>query len=141
MAKAKRPRFKINDRITLASYTPLIPAYGGKPFVGRDKVLRVSSVTGKGTQRDPWFLSVTDDEGHFWTLPPDDVIPAAERNDLRSHMKKKPKKSDKEIEHEISEFLLNSPDAERDGHTKVEFVYYIIPERQQARRRMAPRVR
>lgn len=74
MAKTKRPSLKINDRVTLRFRA--IPAYGGKPFVGKDTVLRVSSVSGKGTVRDPWMVSVTDDAGSFWSLPPDDFVAA-----------------------------------------------------------------
>ena len=70
---AKRPKFKIGDLVSLASYTPLIPAYGGKPFVGRETILRVSSITGKGTLRAPWFVHVTDGSS-FWQLPPDDLV-------------------------------------------------------------------
>lgn len=78
MAKTRRPRFQINDRVTLAPYTPLIPAYGGKPFVGRETVLRVSSIDGKGTLRAPWGVNITDDEGHFWHMQPDDIVSADE---------------------------------------------------------------
>lgn len=56
----------------------VIPAYGGKPFVGRDTVLRVSCVTGKGSLRNPWGVSVTDDAGDFWGLLPDDLVLADE---------------------------------------------------------------
>lgn len=73
---AKRPKFRIGDLVSLASYTPLIPAYMGKPFVGRETVLRVSSITGKGGVRDPWFVHVTDGTS-FWQLPPDELVLAA----------------------------------------------------------------
>jgi hypothetical protein len=69
-----RPHLHINDRVVLASYAPLIPAYDGKPFVGRETVLRVSSISGTGSNRNPWHVSVTDDEGHFWTIEPDDLV-------------------------------------------------------------------
>lgn len=94
MAKTKRPAFKIDDRITLASYTPLIPAHGGRPFVGRDTVLRVIAIVGKGTLRDPRFLKVADDNGHSWTIPPDDVVPA----ENRVHMSKGSFRVEQEIE-------------------------------------------
>jgi hypothetical protein len=94
MAKAKRPPFKINDRVTIASYTPLVPAYGGKPFVGRETVLRVSSVTGTGSQRNPYFVHVTDG-GHFWQFPPDDIVLAEEGT--RHATKKSPAQLDREI--------------------------------------------
>jgi len=79
MAKTKRPSFRVNDLVTLAAWTPLIPSYRDsftgqtKPFVGREKILRVASVSGTGSMRNPWFLKLTDDEGHDWTLPPADV--------------------------------------------------------------------
>lgn len=113
MAKSARPKFQIGDRVSLAAWTPLIPAYGGKPFVGRSAVLRVSSITGKGTTRDPWFLSVTDDAGHFWTLPPDDVVGADP--DARSHSSKRvaPAKLDREI----LKFLVESETRNASGPT------------------------
>ena len=76
--RGKRPRFRVGDRVTLASHVRPIPAYSGKPFVGREDVLRVSSVTGRGTLRDPWGVSVTDDQGHFWGLLPGDLVLAEE---------------------------------------------------------------
>lgn len=93
--KAKRPKFKINDRVTIASYTPLVPAYGGKPFVGRDTILRVSSIAGTGSLRNPYFVHVTDDEGHFWQFPPDDIVPADEG--VQHATKKSPAQLDREI--------------------------------------------
>lgn len=87
--KAKRPKFKINDRVTIASYTPLVPAYGGKPFVGRGTILRVASITGTGSLRQPYFVHVTDDEGHVWQFPPDDIVLADESPSERPHAAKK----------------------------------------------------
>lgn len=99
-AKPKRPRFHVNDRITIAPYTPLIPAYGGKPFVGRETVLRVSSITGTGAVRNPWFVHVTDDAGHFWQMPPDDIVPA--ENEMHHATKKK---SPRQLQREVNEIL------------------------------------
>jgi len=103
MAKAKRPRFRVNDRVSLAPHTPLIPAYGGKPFVGRDTILRVSSVVGKGTLRDPWGVNITDDAGHFWHLQPGDIVP---RHNGESHARKK---SSAQLDREIAETLGARP--------------------------------
>lgn len=106
MAKAKRPRFRVNDRVTLAEHTPLIPAYGGKPFVGRNTVLRVSSVVGKGTQRDPWGVNITDDEGHFWHMQPSDLVPAEEvTGHARMSRHHAVKKSPGRLQREINEVL------------------------------------
>jgi hypothetical protein len=74
MAKERRPTFRVSDRVVLAEHTPLIPAYEGKPFVGRETVLRVSSIVGKGTQRAPWGVNITDDAGHFWRMDPGDLM-------------------------------------------------------------------
>jgi len=82
--RGKRPRFRAGDRVSLASHVRPIPAYGGKPFVGRDAVLRVSSVTGRGTLRDPWGVSVTDDAGNFWGLMPGDLV-LADEGTARAH--------------------------------------------------------
>ena len=72
MAKTKRPTLRKHDRVTLSRIKSLIPAYGGKPFVGRDTILTVSHLTGTGAQRNPWHVVVTDGT-HFWHLEPDDV--------------------------------------------------------------------
>ena len=73
MAKTKRPDFKANDLVTMRYAS--IPAYGGKPFVSKfDTVLRVQSVTGTGTMRNPWHVIVTDDAGHTWILQPGDLM-------------------------------------------------------------------
>ena len=72
MATSKRPALRKHDRVTLSRIKSVIPAYGGKPFVGRDTVLTVSELTGKGSKRNPWHVVVTDGT-HFWHLEPDDV--------------------------------------------------------------------
>jgi hypothetical protein len=70
-----RPRFQINDRVVLAGHTRSISPYDGKPFVSKlESVLRVSSISGTGSKRSPWQVSVTDDLGHFWQLQPDDLV-------------------------------------------------------------------
>jgi hypothetical protein len=104
--KAKRPKFKINDRVMLASYTPLVPAYGGKPFLGRGTVLRVSSITGTGALRNPYFVHVTDGEGHFWQFPPDDVVPAGEgtAHATRSAPRKYGKRASEKVRKTMHEF-------------------------------------
>src|ERR1700751_854003 len=108
--RTKRPRFKINDRVALASYTPLVPAYAGKPFLGRNTVLRVSSLAGKGTLRDPYFVHVTDDEGHFWQFPLDDIVPAEENV---SHAAKK---SPAQLQREIDEALTSPASTDPKAH-------------------------
>ena len=72
MATTKRPALRKQDRVTLSRIKSVIPAYGGKPFVGRDTVLTVSHLTGTGSKRNPWHVVVTDGE-HFWHLEPGDV--------------------------------------------------------------------
>ena len=64
----KRPDIRIGDRVTLADH--VCTAY--YPGLLRDTVLRVSSVSGNGTARAPWVVSVTDDRGNFWRNDPDD---------------------------------------------------------------------
>lgn len=76
MAKTKRPNLQLRQSVTLSSIKSPIPAYDGKPFVGRDMQLTVSHITGKGTIRDPWHVVVTDGM-HFWHLEPNDVTPAS----------------------------------------------------------------
>lgn len=78
MAKTSRPQFRINDLVTIAPWMRPIPAYSGKPFVGREKILRVSRVSGTGSVRNPWMVSVTDDAGSFWNLPPSDFALVAD---------------------------------------------------------------
>jgi len=77
MKKASRPRVRPGDRVILAYHKSVIPAYDGKPFVGHDQELRVSSVPGTGSQRNPYGVVVTDGE-HFWHLLPEDVVPVPE---------------------------------------------------------------
>jgi hypothetical protein len=72
MAASKRPALRKQDRVTLSRVKRPIPAYDGKPFVGREDVLTVSHVTGTGSKRNPWWVVVTDGT-HFWHLEPDDV--------------------------------------------------------------------
>lgn len=72
MSASKRPTLRKHDRVTLAPHKSLIPAYGGKPFVGRETILTVSHLTGTGAKRNPWHVVVTDGT-HFWHLEPDDV--------------------------------------------------------------------
>jgi hypothetical protein len=69
-----RPKFHINDRVVLASHVRAFPPYDGKPFVGHENVLRVSSISGTGSKRNPYHVSCTDDQGHFWSIEPDDLI-------------------------------------------------------------------
>ncbi len=69
-----RPGFRVNDRVILASHMRAIPPYDGKPFVSKEDVLRVSSIIGTGSKRNPYHVSVTDDKGHFWQIQPDDLV-------------------------------------------------------------------
>lgn len=71
--RPRRPKLRTGDLVLLAPQKSVIPAYDGKPFVGRESVLRVSSVTGTGSARSPYRVVVTDGE-HFWHLEPDDVV-------------------------------------------------------------------
>jgi hypothetical protein len=71
--KAKRPDLGPSDHVTLASHVRHFPTCDGKPPILADTVLRVSSVSGKGTRTWPWVVSVTD--GHrFLHLDPEDVV-------------------------------------------------------------------
>lgn len=72
MAKQSRPKLLKNDSIKIASHVAVIPAYGDKPFVGHDTLLRVSSISGTGTRRNPWSISVTDGV-YFWHFAPEDI--------------------------------------------------------------------
>jgi hypothetical protein len=73
--KTKRPTLRPADLVTLASHVRSFPAYDGKPAILRDTVLRVSSIQGKGTNRAPWKVTLTDGM-HFWHVNADDVAPA-----------------------------------------------------------------
>jgi len=75
MPQSKRPALRKQDRVTLSRIKSPIPAYAGKPFVGREDVLTVSHITGTGAKRNPWGVVVTDGT-HFWHLEPGDVTPA-----------------------------------------------------------------
>lgn len=70
--KAKRPAVKLRDAVTLSTAKSVIPAHDGKPWVLRDTVLTVSSITGTGSKRSPYAVVVTDGT-HFWHLEPGDV--------------------------------------------------------------------
>jgi len=83
----KRPALRKQDRVTLSRIKSPIPAYGGKPFVGREDVLTVSHITGTGAKRNPWGVVVTDGT-HFWNLEPGDVTPL-DTNVTTSHSTKK----------------------------------------------------
>ena len=72
VARDARPNYSKNDKVTLCSHVSTIPAYDGKPFVGRDTVLSVSHLTGRGTKRDPWRVVLTDGF-HFWHMDPVDI--------------------------------------------------------------------
>ncbi len=67
--KARRPNFQIRDLVVLAPGVR-VPATNSHPALLVDTVLRVSSLSGRGTLRDPWTLNVTDGF-HFWGLDPD----------------------------------------------------------------------
>ncbi len=71
--KAKRPQVKPGELVVLSPIKRPIPAYDGKPFVGRETVLTVSGVSGTGTVRSPWQVVVTDGQ-HSWHLEGDDVV-------------------------------------------------------------------
>jgi len=101
MAETKRPSLKANDLVTLRFSS--IPAYGGKPFLGKaDTVLRVQSVTGTGTMRSPWHVIVTDDAGHTWTLPPGDFMLADASSTPRHHVTKGSTQIQREIDEELT---------------------------------------
>jgi hypothetical protein len=77
--KTKRPALRPADLVTLASHvrhfpTSRCPIDGHeRPPILADTVLRVSSVSGKGTKTWPWVVSVTD--GHrFLHLDADEVV-------------------------------------------------------------------
>jgi len=101
MAKTKRPSLKANDLVTLRFSS--IPASGGKPFLGKaDTVLRVQSVTGTGTMRNPWQAIVTDDAGHTWTLPPGDFMLADASSPPGHHVTKGSTQIQREINEELA---------------------------------------
>lgn len=92
----RRPRHRKHDRVTLAPHKSVIPAYGGKPFVGRDTVLTVSHLTGTGSKRNPWHVVVTDGT-HFWHLEPDDVV-RVENDAGTSHSTVKRRNSQRDLD-------------------------------------------
>jgi hypothetical protein len=78
MPRPKRPRFLPGQAVMLAGHVRAIPSYFDhlanvqKPHVAKDQILRVSSVHGRGTNAQPFAISVTDGT-HFWTLAPTDL--------------------------------------------------------------------
>lgn len=73
MTKTKRPTIRTGDTVRLADHVSNFPSYADKPAVTRATELRVSSITGKGTTRAPWSVSLTDGT-HFWHVEPGDVV-------------------------------------------------------------------
>ena len=67
-----RPHFRKNDKITSLS---IVPAYDGKPQIGRDTELSVSHVTGRGSKCAPWRVVATDGI-HFWHFDPENIVRA-----------------------------------------------------------------
>lgn len=67
-----RAPFSPGDAVRLAPGVRVVPAYGGKPAVHRGTDLCVAEVTGRGTERAPWSIIVTDGS-HLWHLDPDDL--------------------------------------------------------------------
>jgi hypothetical protein len=70
--KTKRPAFRPGDSVTLASHVRTPIRMEGSADILRDTVLRVSCVTGRGTLRAPWEVSVTDGAS-FWKFDPSDI--------------------------------------------------------------------
>lgn len=70
--KSPRPKFNIGDNVTMADHMRTIPEYDGKPAVYPSTVLRVSSIVGKGTKREPWSVRLTNGV-HFWCFDPADI--------------------------------------------------------------------
>lgn len=72
--KQPRPSLFVGDTVKLADHVRTIPAVDGRPMVTRETMLRVRSVIGRGTQRDPWRVLVSDEtHEHTWYLDPDDL--------------------------------------------------------------------
>ena len=67
-----RAPFSPGDVVRLAHTVRVVPAYGGKPAVHRGTDLSVAEVTGRGTDRAPWAVTVTDGS-HLWHFDPDDL--------------------------------------------------------------------
>lgn len=72
LIEGAKPKFKLRDAIVLASHERMRPSFDGKPAVLKDTVLRVSSISGKGSKRDPWQVNATDGH-HFWAFEPDAI--------------------------------------------------------------------
>lgn len=73
--KTRRPAHRSGDVVTLAAHVRMIPAYDGRPCITRMTLLRVSSVSGRGTLRSPWAVSATDGV-HCWHFEADDLVKA-----------------------------------------------------------------
>lgn len=72
-SRPKRPAFHVGDKVTLSFEVSTIPAYGGKPAVLHDTVLRVHAFVGTGNKRNPYGVTTTDGM-HFWGHAPGDLI-------------------------------------------------------------------
>lgn len=70
--KTIKPAYRPADCVRLASHVRCIPAYGDKPIVTHATELRVSSLSGNGSKRQPWSVTVTDGQ-HFWHVDPSDL--------------------------------------------------------------------
>ncbi len=119
MATSKRPALRKQDRVTLSQIKRPIPAYEGKPFVGREDVLTVSHITGTGSKRNPWGVVVTDGT-HFWHLEPDDVAPveagaahsAMKRALARMSRNHPSQRTSAQLDREIAEVLARPPSSD-----------------------------
>ena len=66
-------KLRIRDSVRLAQHVRCVPAYGDKPVLGHDTTVSVSSISGRGSKRDPLRVSVTDGQ-YFWTFDPSDLV-------------------------------------------------------------------
>jgi hypothetical protein len=72
--KMPRPKVSKNDPMLIASFIRTPYVRNGNPQILRDTVLYVSHITGRGTNRDPWMVVVTDEtRTYFWHFEPSDL--------------------------------------------------------------------
>lgn len=68
MSGVRSQRFRRLDRVRLADHVVAIPAYSGKPRVGRDTVPVSSTISRAGSKRDPYQVVATNGAGHFFDV-------------------------------------------------------------------------
>ena len=68
MSGVRSQRFRRLDRVQLSDRVVAIPAYSGKPRVGRDTMPVASTISRAGSKRDPYQVVAMNGAGHFFDV-------------------------------------------------------------------------